>query len=38
MHLVASADNVGALAFYGRLGFDPLPSEEGVQAFGMRLD
>lgn len=37
LHLVAGADNAGALAFYPRVGFDPLPSEEGVQAFGVRL-
>lgn len=38
VHLVATADNTGALAFYPRVGFTPLPSPAGVQAFGMRLD
>lgn len=38
VHLVASAENTGAVAFYPRVGFAPLPSEEGVQAFGRRLD
>jgi len=37
LHLVASSDNVGALAFYPRLGFEPLPSHEGVQAFARTL-
>jgi ribosomal protein S18 acetylase RimI-like enzyme len=37
LHLVASADNAGAIAFYPRVGFTPLPSDDGVQAFGMRL-
>ncbi|TDN92009.1 GNAT family N-acetyltransferase [Microbacterium sp. BK668] len=37
LHLVASAGNTGAIAFYPRLGFVPLPSHEGVQAFGMTL-
>ena len=37
LHLVASAGNAGALAFYPRLGFTPLPSHDGVQAFGMAL-
>ncbi len=37
LHLVASSDNTGALAFYTRLGFAPLPSHPGVQAFGMPL-
>ncbi|MFT3797100.1 GNAT family N-acetyltransferase [Microbacterium sp.] len=37
LHLVASAENTGALAFYTRLGFTPLPSHAGVQAFGMPL-
>ncbi|MGP3534663.1 GNAT family N-acetyltransferase [Microbacterium sp. RD1] len=34
LHLVATADNTGALAFYRRLGFAALPSPAGVQAFG----
>ncbi|AZC14644.1 GNAT family N-acetyltransferase [Microbacterium sp. ABRD28] len=38
VHLVASAGNTGALAFYRRLGFAALPSTPGSQAFGMRLD
>ena len=37
LHLVASADNTGALAFYARLGFTPLPSHAGVQAFALPL-
>ncbi|MFG6504611.1 GNAT family N-acetyltransferase [Microbacterium sp. P05] len=37
LHLVASADNAGALAFYPRVGFHPLPSPEGVQVFGRAL-
>jgi ribosomal protein S18 acetylase RimI-like enzyme len=38
LHLAAASENSGALAFYPRVGFTPLPSHEGVQAFGMRLD
>lgn len=38
LHLVAGSDNTGAIAFYPRAGFAPLPSHEGVQAFGMTLD
>jgi ribosomal protein S18 acetylase RimI-like enzyme len=37
LHLVASADNTGAIAFYPRVGFTPLPSHDGVQAFGRSL-
>lgn len=37
LHLVASADNAGAIAFYPRVGFAPLPSPEGTQAFGKPL-
>jgi ribosomal protein S18 acetylase RimI-like enzyme len=37
LHLVAGSDNTGALAFYPRVGFDPLPSHPGVQAFGRTL-
>ena len=37
LHLVASADNAGAIAFYPRVGFAPLPSPEGTQAFGKIL-
>jgi ribosomal protein S18 acetylase RimI-like enzyme len=37
VHLAASTDNAGAIAFYPRVGFTPLPSHEGVQAFGMHL-
>lgn len=37
LHLVASAENVGAIAFYPRVGFAPLPSPPGTQAFGKRL-
>ncbi|WP_114588078.1 GNAT family N-acetyltransferase [Microbacterium arborescens] len=38
LHLVASAANDGALAFYDRLGFERLPSSPGAQAFGIDLD
>ncbi|WP_345800032.1 GNAT family N-acetyltransferase [Microbacterium sp. AZCO] len=37
LHLVASSGNEGALAFYPRLGFEPLPSHDGVQAFAKTL-
>lgn len=37
LHLVASAKNTGALAFYERLGFTALPSHPGAQAFAMSL-
>jgi ribosomal protein S18 acetylase RimI-like enzyme len=37
LHLVSSSANTGAVAFYTRLGFTPLPSHEGVQAFGTPL-
>ena len=37
LHLVATAENAGALAFYPRVGFAPLPSSPGTQAFGKRL-
>jgi ribosomal protein S18 acetylase RimI-like enzyme len=37
LHLIASADNEGALAFYDRLGFTRLPSADGSQAFGIVL-
>ena len=37
LHLVASAENAGAVAFYPRLGFAPLPAPASVRAFGMRL-
>ncbi|MCR2827175.1 GNAT family N-acetyltransferase [Microbacterium sp. zg.Y909] len=37
LHLVASAENAGALAFYDRLGFTRMPSHEGVQAFSRDL-
>ena len=37
LHLVASAANTGALAFYDRLGFERLPSSPGAQAFGIDL-
>jgi ribosomal protein S18 acetylase RimI-like enzyme len=38
LHLTASTRNAGALAFYPRVGFTPIPSHPGVQAFGMELD
>jgi GNAT superfamily N-acetyltransferase len=37
VHLEASAANTGAVAFYPRVGFTPLPSGEGTRAFGRRL-
>lgn len=37
LHLVAGSDNTGALAFYPRVGFEPLPSHKGVQAFARSL-
>ncbi|MFC6325368.1 GNAT family N-acetyltransferase [Microbacterium koreense] len=37
LHLSTSTDNVGALAFYPRLGFVPIGGHPGVQSFGMRL-
>ncbi|MBD7956201.1 GNAT family N-acetyltransferase [Microbacterium sp. Sa4CUA7] len=37
LHLVASADNTGALAFYDRLGFERVPSHDGVQVFARSL-
>jgi ribosomal protein S18 acetylase RimI-like enzyme len=37
LHLVAGAGNTGALAFYTRLGFTPLPSHPGAQAFSLQL-
>ncbi|TQJ31247.1 GNAT family N-acetyltransferase [Microbacterium sp. SLBN-146] len=37
LHLAASSDNRAAIAFYPRLGFTPLESHPGVQAFGMDL-
>jgi len=37
LHLATDVDNTGAIAFYERLGFTPLPSHDGVQAFGRTL-
>lgn len=37
LHLVASADNTGAIAFYPRVGFEPIPSPAGTQVFATRL-
>lgn len=37
VHLAASSDNAGALAFYPRVGFTAIPSHAGVQAFGRDL-
>lgn len=37
VHLSASADNVGAVAFYPRVGFTALPSHDGGRSFGMLL-
>lgn len=37
VHLGASKENVGAIAFYHRIGFTPLASPGGSQWFGKRL-
>ena len=37
VHLVAEAANATAVAFYPRLGFEPLASGEGEQAFGKKI-
>lgn len=37
LHLGTDVRNTGAVAFYERLGFTPLASHPGVQAFGMKL-
>jgi ribosomal protein S18 acetylase RimI-like enzyme len=37
LHLVASADNAGAIAFYERLEFIPLASAPGSRAFALSL-
>jgi ribosomal protein S18 acetylase RimI-like enzyme len=37
LHLATAVENNGAIAFYHRLGFTPLESHPGVQAFGMSL-
>ena len=37
LHLAASTDNAGAIAFYPRVGFTAIPSHPGVQAFGLHL-
>lgn len=37
VHLAADTANLGALAFYERIGFTPLESHPGVQAFGLDL-
>lgn len=37
VHLVASAQNTGAVAFYPRVGFTALPSAGDDRAFGMLL-
>lgn len=36
VHLAASSSNLGAVAFYPRVGFDALPSDEGSRVFGRR--
>ncbi|RLK52918.1 GNAT family N-acetyltransferase [Microbacterium telephonicum] len=38
VHLVADARNTAAVAFYERLGFTRLPSDDGVVALGITLD
>jgi ribosomal protein S18 acetylase RimI-like enzyme len=37
LHLVATAENTGAVAFYPRVGFDPIESPAGTRAFAKRL-
>lgn len=37
LHLATGIENTGAIAFYTRLGFTPLVSHPGVQAFGREL-
>lgn len=37
LHLATGTENTGAVAFYTRLGFTPLESHAGVQAFGHAL-
>ncbi|WP_426321146.1 GNAT family N-acetyltransferase [Microbacterium sp. E-13] len=37
LHLVASAENTGAIAFYPRVGFEAIASPEGTQVFAKRL-
>lgn len=37
LHLVAGSENAGAIVFYPRVGFTPLPSPEGVQVFARAL-
>ncbi len=37
LHLVAGADNTGAIAFYPRVGFTAIPSHQGTQAFARTL-
>src|SRR5690606_4384619 len=37
LHLAASIGNTDAIAFYPRVGFPPLPSHPGVQAFGRAI-
>ncbi|WP_203580369.1 GNAT family N-acetyltransferase [Microbacterium hibisci] len=37
LHLVASEENTGAVAFYPRVGFEPLPSPQGSRVFATRL-
>lgn len=37
LHLVADVRNAGAIAFYPRLGFTPIPSPADVVAFGRTL-
>lgn len=37
VHLATDADNTGAIAFYERIGFTPVTSHSGVQAFALDL-
>ena len=37
LHLVASVENTGGVAFYPRVGFEPIASSEGTRAFAKKL-
>ena len=37
LHLATGTENTGAIAFYTRIGFAPLASHPGLQAFGRTL-
>jgi len=38
VHLGVGRRNTGAIAFYERMGFQPIKSSAGGISFGMRLD